>query len=362
MKLIYITNGVNGSGGLERVLSIKASLLADSYDYDVTILTLNEADDVPFYNFSPKIKFIRMYTNHCNKLEYLIVYRQQIQTAIDNLEPNVICVCDDGLKAFTLPSIITTTAKWVYERHVSKLIEDRGTANNVLKKLYVKFKWYLMDKLSNNFEKFILLTQKNCLEWSNTKNVIVISNPLSFTSNHIADSRNKKVICVGKISYQKGQDILVDIWKEIHKTYPDWELHLYGKEDLTVVDTLNLSDNIFFHPPSKEILEKYLESSIYVMPSRFEGFGMVLIEAMECGLPCISFNCNYGPSDIIVNNEDGFLVENDNTAQFQKRLELLMGNHDLRLNMGARAKQNVQRYSAANIIATWDRLFRDLVA
>ena len=360
MKILYITNGINGSGGLERVLSIKASILADHYSYDVSILTLNEPDNQPFYEFSPNIKIVRVNTTRRNSLDYFLSYCRELQKEIYNIQPDIICVCDDGLKGFILPVLIKTSAKWVYERHVSKLIDIKDT-DKFFKKIITNMQWMLMGILAKNFDKFVVLTEKNLLEWGRLNNIIVIPNPLSLNNNQTSKLDSKKVICVGKISYQKGQDILVSIWKEIHAKFPNWQLHLYGKEDLNFINTDKLGNNIFFHPPEKNILQKYLESSIYVMPSRFEGFGMVLIEAMNCGLPCISFDCNYGPSDIIVNNEDGFLIENGNSDLFKQRLEQLLQDENLRKNMGKKGHDNVERFSANHIVATWNNLFKELM-
>jgi glycosyltransferase involved in cell wall biosynthesis len=360
MKILYITNGINGSGGLERVLSIKASMLTDQYSYDVSILTLNEPNNQSFYDFSPNIKIVRVNTTRRNGLDYFLSYCRELQKEIHNIQPDIICVCDDGLKGFTLPVMIKTSAKWVYERHVSKLIDIKDT-DNFFKKNISSMQWKLMEILAKNFDRFVVLTEKNLLEWERLNNIIVIPNPLSFNNDQISTLDNKKVICVGKISYQKGQDILINLWKEVNKKFPEWQLHLYGKEDLNFINTNELGNNIFFHPPEKKILQKYLESSIYVMPSRFEGFGMVLIEAMICGLPCISFDCNYGPSDIIVNNEDGFLVQNGNSDLFKKRLEQLIQDEKLRKNMGKKSRDNVERFSANHIVATWNNLFKELM-
>src|SRR5690606_23651864 len=113
---------------------------------------------------------------------------------------------------------------------------------------------------------------------------------------------------------------------KVFEKHPEWELHFYGKENLEFLDTRNLKYNIYFFPLVRNIVEKYLASSFYVMSSRFEGFGMVLIEAMEYGLPCVSFNCDYGPSDIISDGIDGFLVEKENTDALAEKILYLIEN------------------------------------
>ncbi len=359
LKLLYITNGINGSGGLERVLSVKASMLAEQYGYEVHILVLNGAEQNPFYEFSKQIHFHSVAVTGA-PWNYIPAYKKGIQQVVDQIQPDVISVCDDGLKGFFIPKFLKTSAKIIYERHVSKLIEYQHT-DPLVKKVMTRCKWSMMSYLGKRFEKFVVLTQGNLKEWPALKNLLVLPNPLSFYPEQSSELKSKIVICVGKISYQKGQDLLEEAWQKVHARYPDWELHLYGKENNAFFDTRNLKNNIHFFPPEKDIRQKYLESSIYVMSSRFEGFGMVLTEAMACGVPCVSFDCDYGPGDIITDSVDGFLAEKENTEALAEKLMLLMRDKMLRVQMGRKAKQNAQRYSAEVIVKQWDELFRSLM-
>lgn len=364
MKLLYITNGINGAGGLERVLSIKASYLAEEFDYDVTILSLNNNDSNPFYEFSKKIKFVSIEVNG-SIFTYIKGYKKGLQKQVKTLQPDVICVCDDGLKAFFIPQFLRTNASIIYERHVSKEIEMNENYN-LLKKTSIKIKWMLMNWLAAYFSSFIVLTNGNVKEWKSLKNTQVIPNPLSFYPEHASTLQNKKVIAVGKQGYQKGYDRLLSAWKMVVEKYPDWHLEIYGTiaPEMKLAaqsQELNIENRVHFYPPEKDIQSKYLDASIYVMPSRFEGFGMVLIEAMACGLPCVSFDCPQGPADIISHLEDGFLIENGNIEQMANTIIHLIEDESLRIKMGSAAKQNVQRYLPKNIMDQWDDLFKSLL-
>lgn len=358
MNLLYITNGINGSGGLERVLSVKASCLAEHYDYKVHILCLNDADKNPFYKFSNKIDFYSVEVSG-NPASYFLKYKTRIQKIISQIKPDIISVCDDGLKGFFLPRMIHTDAKWVYERHVSKQIEDNENYG-FLKKKIIRLKWKLMDYAGKRFDKFIVLTNGNTKEWKGFNNLMVIPNPLSFYPKENAKLENKIVICVGRIMYQKGQDLLIQIWESLSGDFPGWELHLYGKENPDFINTNQLPDNIKYFPPEKNIKSKYLESSVYAMSSRFEGFGMVLTEAMACGVPCVSFDCPYGPGDIIKDGEDGFLVDNGDLNNFEEKLKDLIQNREKRKQFGKAARENVKRYSVDEVINKWNGLFLNL--
>lgn len=364
MKLLYITNGINGAGGLERVLSIKASYLAEHYAYDVTILCLNNNDKDPFYSFSDRIKMLSI-TVGGNPIKYINQYKNGIERIVRELNPDVISVCDDGLKGFFIPKIIGKNIPVIYERHVSKEIEMNESFSSLKKKL-VQTKWKVMEQLASSFSKFVVLTKGNTLEWQSLTNMLVIPNPLSFYPEKSSMLQNKKVIAVGKQGFQKGYDRLLAAWQIVNRSHPDWQLEIYGTiapeyklEELS--KSLRISDSVCFYPPEKDIQSKYLEASIYVMSSRFEGFGMVLIEAMACGVPCVSFDCNYGPADIIQNEVDGYVVANGNNDLFALRINDLIANKDQRIKMGQKAKINVQRFSSEIIVKQWDMLFKQLV-
>lgn len=356
MKLLYITNGINGSGGLERVLSVKASALAEDFGYEISILCLNKGGENPFYTFSPKIRILSIEVGG-NPVHYLMQYKKGLQRAVDHLQPDVISVCDDGLKAFFIPKLLKTTTKIIYERHVSKLIESTGKPS-----LTTRFTWQMMEYLGNGFDRFVLLTEGNLKEWPALKNRIVIANPLPFSPKKVSTLDSKTVICVGKISYQKGQDLLVQTQPKGSATIPRLAAAsaLWKRENRDFLDVRNAGYNIHFFPPDPNIELRYLESSVYVMSSRFEGFGMVLIEAMACGLPCVSFNCDYGPSDIIENGVDGILVEKENASALAEKLILLIEDSALRKTMGKKAREHVKRYEAQEIVRQWDVLFREL--
>jgi glycosyltransferase involved in cell wall biosynthesis len=363
MKLLYITNGINGAGGLERVLTIKASYLADHLGYEVHVLTLNEPNHQPFYIFSNKVHFHSVPVKG-NPLQYITSYSKGIKSIIRQVQPHVISVCDDGLKAFFLPLILGRKIPLIYERHVSKAIEMHQNYS-FIKRNITFFKWKLMSVLATRFDAFVVLTKGNLLEWKNVSKIKVIANPLSFYPVTSSNLQHKKVIAVGKQGYQKGYDSLLRAWQLVVAKQPDWQLEIYGKfepqEKLNeLAHSLKIENNVTFFPPAKNIEEKYLEASIYVMSSRYEGFGMVLIEAMACGVPCVAFDCPHGPADIITHKKDGLLVSNGDINQLEKALIDLMENEAMRQQMGCKAKENVTRFLPEQIMPLWDDLFKNL--
>ncbi len=362
-KLLYITNQTCGSGGLERVLSVKASYLADHFGYDVHIMTLNQGDEEMFYDFSPSIKHHDI-TVGSNPIKYLKDYRNGIRSIVEKVGPDIICVCDDGVKGFFAPKILKKPCPMIYERHVSKLTEGVEGKPGILDRIITGIKYRLMDYGATHYDAFVVLTKGNLAEWK-TDTLKVISNPLSFFPEESSTLKNKKVIAVGKHGYQKGYDRLLKSWQLVVKEHPDWILEIYGAfnqdHDLQgLAHDLGIEDHVRLFAPVKNIKDKFLEASIHVLASRFEGFGMVIIEAMSCGVPSISFDCPFGPSDIISDNKDGVLIENGNIEAFGKALITIIGNDKTRKDMGITAKENVKRYSAKNIAQQWNDLFISL--
>lgn len=363
-KIVYITNQICGPGGLERVLSIKASYFADNMDYEVHILTLNQYDLPLFYNFSSKIIYHDIIAKR-SSFKYFLEYKKGINRIVNQVCPDVICVCDDGLKGLFVPLYLSRKTPIIYERHTVKKVFESSEKSNLVNRLKYGFKNRLADWGSKLFDKFIVLTNQNANEWPKA-DISVIPNPISFYTSDPSNLKSKKVISVGTMSHVKGFDLLLKAWRTVIDKHPDWELEIYGKpllrnELVQLSQELGIENNVEFNDPVVDIEAKYRQASIYVLSSRFEGFGMVLIEAMACGLPCVSFNCPSGPADIITDNEDGYLVTANDINLLSEKIISLIENETTRQLMGTIARENVKRYMPEQIVGKWDTLFKELI-
>lgn len=366
MKVLYITNAIHGSGGLERVLSLKANYLLERHDYEVFVVSINSENVKHFYNFNAAVKFYNINVKG-NPINYFIKYKKGIRKVIKSINPDVISVCDDGLKGLLVPLIFGKKTPVIYERHASVNLnfgdKNRTSFLQIIKK-------YLTHKLmifgAKKFDAFVILTRGNKDDWPGVK-CSVIPNPISFENEDVSKNNSQKIVlAVGSQSYNKGYDRLIDIWSIVSKKHLDWKLEIFGKIDESLnlqrhIEALGLDTSISFNKPVKNIVQQYKKASIFALTSRSEGFGMVLIEAMSFGVPCISFNCPHGPADIIKDGEDGFLIENGEIQEFAKSIIRLIEDAELRNSLGANAIENVKRYSPDTIIPIWDKLFKSLV-
>ena len=352
MKILYIVNGIRGSGGLERVLLHKASYLCDTQGYSVRILVLNEAPGAPFYPVSPAVEF-RQFRASGSVVAYLMAYRKGLRQAVAQYQPDVVCVCDDGLKGLLVPLLLPRKRPpLVYERHAS------------LELMRSSWQKAVMRPLARLYDRLVLLTQGNVKEWG-VPGAVVIPNPLPEFNTAAPVQRKQQILCVGSLGHNKGQDLLIEAWARIAARHPDWSVQVYGKGDpsswIALAAARGVAGQIEFHPPVADIAARYREASLFVLPSRSEGFGMVLLEAMSCGTPCISFDCPSGPGDILTDGVDGMLVPAGNVAALAQAMDTLIDSPARRDTLARQARITVQKYRIEEIAARWHRLFTTLV-
>jgi glycosyltransferase involved in cell wall biosynthesis len=364
MKILYIVPDVNNEGGVARVLSIKANYLIEKFGYDISILTQNKGNSSTFYEFNKKIEFHDMILKG-NIFKNFKSYRKNINQKIKEINPGVILICDNGLKAYIVPFITKTKTPIILECHGSRFVEDFEKNNTFFEKIFSKIKYKFKKFCASKFYKIICLSNESLTEW-NPKNAIIIPNPVWFKTNSVSKLQNKKAIIIARHSFEKGLDRILPIWKKVIRKHNDWQLDIYGKsskkrETEKLILILNLEKNVTLFEPVKEIQEKYLDASMYLMTSRHEGFPMVLIEAMAFGLPCIAYDCPVGPRAIINNNENGFLIENENETDFINAIKNLIENENLRIEMGKNAKKSSEKYNLDLIMKSWNTLFLEIV-
>lgn len=378
LKIVYCTPALYLAGGMERVMTLKANYFAEHLGYDITIVITDGKGKEPFYALSDKVKVVNLdigFEELWNQpfwkkvilyLKKQRQYKKKLTACLMELRPDI--TISMLRREINFINSIKDGSHKIGEIHINRAhfrnFEEKD--NNIVKNLFSKF-WMntLLGKLKQ-LDRFVVLTESDKKAWHELDNVEVISNPLSFAPTTVNSHTNKRVIAVGRYCHEKGYDHLLQAWAIVQKRCPDWRLDVFGDGDRNayeaLIDQLGIDrSRCKLNQRTQSIQQEFEQSSMSVCSSRFEGFGLVIIEAMACGVPVVSFDCPWGPRTIISNGEDGILVENGNVNQLADALLKLIADASLRSAMGANAKVNVQRFSIEVIGDKWKKLFEEVV-
>lgn len=400
-KIVFCTPALYSTGGVERVVSYKASYFAEQLGYDVTIIVTEGRGRACYFPLSDKVKVINfelgfeeLWKVSFMKKVYLYLtkqrqYKRLLKAELMRIRPDITISMLRREINFLMD--IPDGSKKIGELHVNRANYRNFEANdsNGLKRLFARF-WMknLVGKLKR-LDQLVVLTDKTNASWPELSNVTVIPDPITIEvkseeqgvrseegegSNDSRGKCTKRVITIGRYAYQKGYDLLLQAWAEIEKLkkleefrkVKEWTLDIFGQGDQTdyrvLMTELGIDANrCHLNGPVEDVVSAYLDSSIFVLSSRFEGFGMVLVEAMACGLPVVSFDCPAGPDEIITDGVDGLLVPSGDVHALAEKLMDLMSDEDLRRRLGQQALLTAQRYNMAVLADQWAALFEKVI-
>ncbi len=370
MKLLYINDAIAIFGGLERILVDKMNMLAEE-GYEVYLITTNQGQHDIAYPLNPKVTHYDL--NIRFHLEYQffgikrLYKRFQLQNQFYRCLSKKICEIGPDVIICTRIEMMSTVTKangsipLVFESHLSCLA-GYFQQQKKWKLMYANF----LNRYAKNAQVVVTLTEGDAKDWRKiNKNVAVVPNLVHLNkTGHYSDGQSKSVIFVGRFTEQKDIDSLLRIWQKVYTYHSDWHLHIfggYGGQYERIIEEISIMDsNIIVHKPTSEILTEYTRHSILLLTSRFEPFGLVLPEAMSCGLPVVAFDCPYGPADIISNGVDGFLIPGRDENLFVEKVCWLIEHPEERLKMGKSGIQSSQRYVKDKIFPLWKQLFEHL--
>lgn len=375
MKIVYCTPALYMAGGVERVLTLKANYLAEHYGYDITVI-LTEGKGKPlFYPLSDKIKVVNLDINfeqlwRCSFVRKIAVYlskqrryKRLLTAELMRLRPDI--TVSLLRREINFINEIADGSRKIGELHVNRANYRNFEANdtNIVKRWFAKFWMSRLLVHLRKLDQLVVLTEEDRQSWHELSHVSVIPDPLAFVPGQQSPLTARRVIAVGRYVYQKGFDLLLQAWARVEQECPDWQLVIFGDGDRAPyqrqAEELGLR-HCQLRGRTADIQAEYLNSSLFVFSSRFEGFGMVLIEAMACGLPVVSFDCPCGPKDIVSDGQDGLLVPAGNVEQLAQAMIRVMKHTDLARQLGRQAVEKSEQYHIELLAERWRSLFERL--
>lgn len=377
MKIVYCIYQLGVGGGVERVLTSKVNYLV-SQGHQVSILTCDYDGRPTAYGIDPSIPItnfgldyatdfhVPLHKRALNTLCKMREHKRKMTEYLLRERPDIV-VTTHLVETSFLPSIKDGSKK-VLELHGSMLMyrQEKNPKPYSLHSLVVRA-YELRDRVNlSRFDAVGCLTHEDYALRGKPSNMHVIPNPLPFEAQGQSTLESKVVLAVGRFSKEKNFASLIDIWALIADKYPEWRLRIVGGGYLhsaleAQVERLGLGGSVELLPADNNIQPYYLGASVFALTSVYEGFGLVLIEAMTSGLPIVSYACPCGPRDIVAEGETGYLVSLGNKELFAERLSRLIEDEQQRQTMGRAATTAATRYQLEPIMQAWLGLFKQLL-
>lgn len=377
MKLLYCTHSLYNPGGMERVLLNKVTYLKQHTDWKIVIVTTDQKQRPVFYPLPEGVRMMDLGINYTDDNSLSVwkkisgylrkkkLHQQRLSALLEQEKPDVLVSLYPSESSFY--PLLKDGSKKVLELHYCKYFRIQYGRKGVLGVIDI-FRTWQDEKLICKFDKFVVLTDKDKSYWGNIHNIQTIPNAVKRINIEYSSLNKKRVIAVGRLDYQKGFDRLIEAWRIIQQAdkFKNWKLDIFGQGEWydklqQMITEYGLKDTVCIHTPSNQIFEEYKQSSLIVMSSNYEGFGMVLVEAMSCGVPAVAFDCDCGPSDIIQPNVNGLLVKNGDISGLAEAMMKVMGDEAMRKRMSEEAKKVTETYSEEKVMKQWIDLFEGLI-
>lgn len=378
MKIIYCTHSTYNPGGMERVLLNKVTYLSQLPGWEVAVVTTDQHQRPPFYPFPEKVRMTDLEINYSEDNEkgawkkitgYLRKrkeHKRKLTALLLKEKPDIVVSLYPSESSF-IPDIKDGSRK-VLELHYCKFFRLQYGRKGLLGWID-KLRTRQDEQIVRRFDKFVVLTNEDRGYWGDLPNIEVVPNAAMHVSDAYSDVMNKRVIAVGRLDYQKGFDRLIQAWELVQHTgkFTNWKLDIFGQGEWQemlqqMIDKAELQNTVCLNRPTKQIGEEYVKSDMLVMSSNYEGFPMVMIEAMACGLPVVSFDYKCGPKDIIQTGINGLLVPNGDIQALADAMMKVMEDEAYRKMLSLNARKVVDTYSEQAVMAQWIRLFTSITA
>lgn len=383
MRIAYLLKSFAAKGGEERVMSDKMNYLAE-HGYEVYLITSEQGNHELVYPLHPSIKHIDLGTRFftitnlplLKKVYSLYIMRKlyvkRLKEVVNELQPDIMTSTIIPLKNIRLTTNVckSTGVPLILESHLAfkAAIKQNDFARNTIKWYIAKLYdiWNLLPL--KHCDQIVALTKGDADKWRKyCMNVSIIPDPVTYIPERINDvvKLPNRIIAVGRLHAQKGFDLLIESFSLVANKIPDWYIDIYGSGiDESVLKRMihekGLDGRINLKGVTDSIYEEYMKSQFFILSSRYEGFALVLLEAMSCGTPCVSFRCKYGPEEIITDGSDGLLVEDGHIKELANKILWMVMNSNERKRMGMNARKKSFTFDINKIMPNWLTLFEQL--
>lgn len=380
MRIVYCTDSIRYLGGIQRVTVTKANALAAIPGNEVWIVVTDNREGILATPLSPHVRLVDLKVDYyaddqISKLHVLKGifikrhrHRKLLARLLAVIKPDVVIATGTSEKYF-IPGIAQGAAT-IREIHFNTgyRMEHARKSGSLFDLVSARVADFIDYRFGiKRYDRLALLTREDRDDnWSGYGRAVVMPNPLTFKAADTAALDNREIAATGRLVELKDFTTLLRVVRKVFDRHPDWHLTIYGEGDERpilerLITELRLKNNVTLAGAVTDIPSRLRESSIYAVSSRFEGFHLGLIEAMEAGVPPVSFACKCGPRDIITDGKDGFLVTPGDTDTFADRICTLIEDRTLRQNMGAAAKRRAADFSIEKITGQWMSLFEEVI-
>ena len=378
MRLIYIAPFLHLVGGLERTLADKANYLV-AEGHEVLLMTYKQGKEKVFYELDERVGQtdiscqlyslykLPMYARWGGFRKLRKLFRERFLVVIDEFRPDVVVITIPNTEDFIYDMMAVAQqkkVKVVVESHLASqfYLGDKPFTERLLCRLFPPI------RAIRKADLLIALTNHDADSWrkQGLSQVAVVPNPLTkcLEGYNKLEKVEGRIIAVGRLFGQKRFDRLIDAFSLLAFKYPLWSIDIFGDgmlwEDLQCqIERLELVGRIRLNHPTHQIFSEYQRSEFFVLSSDFEGFGLVIIEAMACGIPVVSTDCPYGPSEIIEDGKTGLLAKMD-VQDLADKMEWMIIHEAERREMGLQAHRAAARYKLENVMPMWEQAYQSV--
>ena len=357
--ICFFSGDITNSGGTERVASVIANELNKKKEYKISFLSLTEKKKEPFFQIDSDIKRDIVYDHVVRGMSHLMGIVGRVGKYIKKNDIDIIIDIDGILDMYTLPNKLFRRVKVISWEHY-----------NYYQHPFVSHRKYTRRMSARWADAIVTLTEEDKGYYENNLKIRCpircIYNPVIWKNKlKEYDINSKMILSVGRLTYQKGFDILVDVANLFLKKYPDWKWVILGEgEDRDKLEQkilgCGLERQVILKGNVDNIDDYYSQAAMYVMTSRFEGLPMTLLETKPFHLPLVSFNCKTGPSELIDDGNNGFLIEDNDIKEMAEKIEVLINNEKLRNAFSEKSQTGMERFELDSVVDKWDSVLKRL--